>query len=190
MGQQYDLNSWIFASIGANENFLTSIFPTAFYLMNCFLIFLSSRQSAVMTCPRYRNSWTKLSSSFSSLTLVEYRPSDLLWSDQVCSTIVKFLFTRQDKIYIRNKFKFRNESLYWLSQSYVMINNSTSTINVFSCPCFRNIFLVLRNIYFCDLKYESFTSQVDLWTETILLWLFMFIDDVQWTVMIADKIKS
>ena len=34
-----------------NENFLTSIFQTAFCLRNCFLIFLPSRQSAVMTCP-------------------------------------------------------------------------------------------------------------------------------------------
>ena len=36
------MNSRIFASIGANEYFLTSILPTAFCLLNCFLISLSS----------------------------------------------------------------------------------------------------------------------------------------------------
>ena len=41
------LDSCIFASIGAKDNFLTSILPTAFCLLNCFLISLSSLQSAV-----------------------------------------------------------------------------------------------------------------------------------------------
>ena len=49
-----------------------------------FLISLSSRQTAVMQCPRQRNSWTKLSSSFPSLTLVEYHslvgPAYILFS--------------------------------------------------------------------------------------------------------------
>ena len=31
-----DLNNWINASIGANDNFLTSILPTAFCLLNFF----------------------------------------------------------------------------------------------------------------------------------------------------------
>ena len=44
------MNNWIFTSIGANENFLTSILPTAFCFLKCFLLSLSYRQSAVMTC--------------------------------------------------------------------------------------------------------------------------------------------
>ena len=48
------------------------ILPTEFCLMNCFLIFLSSRQSSVVTSPRKRNSSTKQSSAFPTLTLVEY----------------------------------------------------------------------------------------------------------------------
>ena len=50
-GKNMTWNSWIFASIGANENFLTNILPTASCLLNCFLISLSSLQSAVMICP-------------------------------------------------------------------------------------------------------------------------------------------
>ena len=68
------MNSWIFASICANENFQTSILPTAFCLLNCFLMSISSLQFAVVLCPMERNSSTKLSSSFPSLTLVENRP--------------------------------------------------------------------------------------------------------------------
>ena len=47
-----DLNSLIFVSIGAKENFLTSILPTEFCLLNCFLISLSSLQSEVIICIR------------------------------------------------------------------------------------------------------------------------------------------
>ena len=39
-----------FASVGTKENFLICMLPTAFCLLNCFLISLSSRHFAVMTC--------------------------------------------------------------------------------------------------------------------------------------------
>ena len=58
---------------GCNE---TSILPTAFCLLNCFLISISSSQWAVMTCPRSPNFSTNVSSLFPSPTLVEYRPCD------------------------------------------------------------------------------------------------------------------
>ena len=50
--------------------------PAAFCRVSSFLMYSSFRQSAVMPCPRYRNSFTQLSSSFQILTAVEYRPLD------------------------------------------------------------------------------------------------------------------